>query len=77
MRDTTADGTNAPPYEHSPSTGWRETAEIMHAIAGLGRCDVLGCDRDADPVRVMDTDDALRESVRCSIHAKDFLEVSS
>ncbi|WP_155118426.1 hypothetical protein [Halorubrum sp. BV1] len=40
---------------------------------------VLGGDRDAEPVRVVDdtvNTDAVREGVRCSDHAKDFLEVS-
>lgn len=67
--------------EASPSAGWRETAALMHVTAGLGECDVLGCDRDAKPVRVVDDDaetgDVLREGVRCSDHLKDFLEVSS
>ena len=43
-------------------------------------CDILGCDRDAEPVRVIDDaadTDTVREGVRCSDHAKDFLEVSS
>lgn len=69
--------------EPSPSAGWRETAALMHAGAGAGleECDVPRCDRNGEPVRVADdtedTDDALREGVRCSTHAKDFLEVSS
>jgi hypothetical protein len=70
-----------PSPEASPSAGWRETAELMHVTAGLEECDVLGCNRDADPVRVVDGDadtgDVLREGVRCSDHAKDLLEVSS
>jgi len=53
----------------------------MHVTAGLEECDILGCDRDAEPVRVIDaaadTDAVLREGVRCSDHAKHFLEVSS
>jgi len=72
-----------PTPEASPSAGWRETAALMHVAAGLEECDVLGCDRDGAPVRVVDadpgadTDDARSEGVRCSDHAKDFLEVSS
>ena len=70
-----------PTPEASPSAGWRETAALMHVTAGLEECDVLGCDRDAEPVRVIDdaadTDAVLLEGVRCSDHAKDFLEVSS
>jgi hypothetical protein len=74
-----------PSPEASPSAGWRETAALMHVAAGLEECDVLGCDRDGEPVRVIDgdadpgadTDAVLREGVRCSDHAKDFLEVSS
>jgi len=71
-----------PSPEASPSAGWRETAALMHVAAGLEECDVLGCDRDGEPVQVVNdaapnTDAALREGVRCSDHAKDFLEVSS
>ena len=69
-----------PTPEASPSAGWRETAALMRVTAGLEECDVLGCDRDAEPVRVVDDDtdtDAVREGVRCSDHAKGFLEVSS
>jgi len=67
--------------EASPSAGWRETAALMHVTAGLEECDVLGCDRDAEAVRVVDGDadtgDVLREGVRCPNYVKDFLEVSS
>jgi hypothetical protein len=70
-----------PTPEASPSAGWRETAELMHVTAGLEECDTPECDRDADPVRVVDGDadtgDVLREGARCSDHAKEFLEVSS
>lgn len=70
-----------PTPEPSPSAGWRATAALMHVAAGLGKCDVPGCDRDGEPVRVSDdtaaTTDAVREGVRCSDHKKDFLEVSS
>ncbi|WP_254538943.1 hypothetical protein [Halomarina litorea] len=69
-----------PTPEASPSAGWRATAALMHVTAGLEECDVLGCDGDAEPVRVIDDavdTDAVREGVRCSDHAKDFLEVSS
>jgi hypothetical protein len=68
-----------PTPEASPSAGWRETAALMHVTAGLEECDVLGCDREGEPLEVVDgdTDDVLREGVRCSDHANDFLEVSS
>ena len=70
-----------PSPEASPSAGWRETAELMHVTAGLEECDVLGCDREGEPLEVVDagddTDDVLREGVRCSDHAKDLLEVTS
>jgi hypothetical protein len=70
-----------PSPEASPSAGWRATAELMHVTAGLEECDVLGCDREGEPLEVVDagddTDDVLREGVRCSDHAKHFLEVSS
>ena len=70
-----------PTPEASPSAGWRETAELMHVTAGLEECDVLGCDREGEPLEVVaagdDTDDVLREGVRCSDHANDFLEVTS
>ena len=74
-----------PTPEPSPSAGWRATAALMHVTAGREECDVLGCDRGGEPLEVVDggadhgadTDDVLRECVRCSDHAKDFLEVSS
>ena len=69
-----------PTPEASPSAGWRATAALMHVTAGLEECDILGCDRDAEPVRVIDDaadTDTVREGVRCSDHANDFLEVSS
>ena len=53
----------------------------MHVTAGLEECDILGCDREGEPLEVVDGDvdtgDVLREGVRCSDHAKDLLEVSS
>lgn len=64
--------------ESSPSTGWKETAWINHVTPGRGDCDALECDRDADPVRVVDSTGAIvREGERCSGHAKHFLEVST
>ena len=69
-----------PSPEASPSAGWRETAELMHVTAGLEECNVLGCERDAEPVRVIDdaaNTDTVREGVRCSDHAKHLLEVTS
>ena len=63
--------------ESSPSAGWRETAASMHTVPGLGR----RADREGEPLEVVDADDdtdaVLREGVRCSDHAKDFLEVTS
>jgi hypothetical protein len=72
--------TDRPTPEPSPSAGWRETAALMHVTAGREECDVLGCDREGEPLEVVDGDtdtDAVREGVRCSDHAKGFLEVSS
>jgi len=70
-----------PTPEASPSAGWRETAALMHVTAGREECDVLGCDREGEPLEVVDgdtdADDVRREGVRCSDHAKHFLEVSS
>jgi len=66
-----------PTPEPSPSAGWRETAALMHVAAGLEECDVLECDREGEPVEVIDGDTVRREGVRCSDHAKGFLEVSS
>jgi len=68
------------PREASPSAGWRATAALMHVTAGREECNVLGCDREGEPLEVVDDDtdtDAVREGVRCSDHAKDFLEVST
>jgi hypothetical protein len=81
-RNTTDSRIDAEPTtpEASPSAGWRETAALMHVAPGLEECDVPECDRDGEPVRVVDepdTDAVLREGVRCSEHAKEFLEVSS
>lgn len=58
--------------EPSPSAGGRETAAMTHVTAGLEECD-----RDAEPVLVIDGDDVRHEGVRCSDRAKQFLEVSS
>jgi|APHM01.1.fsa_nt_gi hypothetical protein len=70
-----------PSPEASPSAGWRATAELMHVIIGLEECDVLGCDREGDPLKLVDvgadTDAVLREGVRGSDHSKGFLEVTS
>jgi len=64
--------------EPSPSAGWQETAALMHVAPGLEECGVPECDRDGEPVRVVDdTEAVVREGVRCSAHAKDFLEVTS
>ena len=65
-------------YERSPSTGPEEVATILGALAGADHtptCD--RCDRDAEPIVVLDGDTPTRISVRCSVHAKDFLEVSA
>lgn len=65
-------------YEPSPSTGCEEVAAILDARAGADHTQTCEqCDRDADPVVVLDGETPRRISVRCSIHAKDFLEVSS
>ena len=67
--------------EPSPSAGWRETAALMHVTAGLEECDVPECDREGEALQVVDgaedADTVVREGVRCSAHAKDFLEVTS
>jgi len=81
MYDTDVnDGRTADDYprERSPSTGAEETAEVMGVEYGLGtpECDAPDCDRDAEPIVVITAEHA-RESVRCSTHAKDFLEVST
>ena len=54
----------------------------MHVTAGTSpaECDVAGCDRAGEAVRVVaddDTDTVEREENRCPTHAKTFLEVSS
>jgi hypothetical protein len=51
----------------------------MHVTAGLQECDALGCDREGDPLEVVDgdTDDVRREGVRCSDDKMDFMEVST
>lgn len=65
--------------EPSPSTGWRETAAIMHAGTGAEKCDRPECDQTGEPVQMIapgpDTVDVLREEVQCSRHAEAFLEV--
>lgn len=77
-QDTNRRIADRPTPEPSPSAGWRATAAIMHVTAGLEKCVVLGCDRDRESPEVVDeTGDVRREDVRCSDHAKDFLEVSS
>jgi len=84
MYDTTQNGRIDPDhYEPSPSTGHAELTRILGATAGADHtpeCDAVDCDRDAEPVTVVDDDgptENVRESVRCSTHAKDFLEVST
>ena len=81
MYDTNADdGRNADDYprESSPSTGAEELTDVMGVEYGLGtpECDAPECDRAGEPVVVV-TPEHARESVRCSTHAKEFLEVST
>jgi len=68
-------------YEPSPSTDWRATTRILAATPGADHtleCDAVECDRTGDPVTVVDaaTGD-VRRGVRCTDHAKHFLEVST
>lgn len=67
--------TDRPTPEPSPSAGWRETAALMHAPAGLKECDAPDCDRVGHPVTIMGADRA--PSVRCRVHSRDYFEVSS
>lgn len=66
-------------YERSPSTGAEETAGILSARDGYDHdpptCD--RCDRDGEPIAVFDETRVRRAGVRCSVHAKDFLEIST
>lgn len=65
-------------YEASPSTGSEEVATILDALDGYDHsppCEE--CNRDGEPIVVLDGDTPTRISVRCSIHAKGFLEVSA
>ena len=65
-------------YERSPSTGPEETARILGATDGYDHaptCDE--CDRDGERIVILDGETPTRISVRCSVHAKDFLEVSA
>ncbi|MFC6616334.1 hypothetical protein ACFQAS_15645 [Halopenitus salinus] len=64
-------------YEESPSTGAEETARINHARDGYDHtptCET--CDREGEPIVICDPEHVRKVSVRCSVHAKDFLEVS-
>ena len=74
------DGRNGDDYprEPSPSTGYKETADVMDAVAGADHtptCET--CDREGEPIVIQDGEDVREVSVRCSVHAKDFLEVSA
>lgn len=68
-------------HEASPSTGWRETAEILdvpdaHAVEPVDAyaCGALGCHADED-LRRVDCDG--RERVLCPDHARDFLDTDA
>lgn len=62
-------------HEFCPGPG---AADDEGADLPCWECDAPECDREGDPVRVVDdTDDVLREGVRCPGHAKDFLGVAS
>jgi hypothetical protein len=66
------------PREPSPSTGYKETADLMDAVDGMAHtptCET--CDREGEPIVIQDGEDVREVSVRCSVHAKDFLEVSA
>ena len=68
-------------YERSPSTGYDELTRVLDATPGADHtpeCDAAGCSRDAEPVTIVDaaSGDA-RQAVRCTDHAKPFLEVTS
>lgn len=81
MYDTTrTDGRIADDYprESSPSTGYKETAAVMDAVDGsdhTSTCET--CDREGEPIVIRDGEDVRRVGVRCSVHAKGFLEVSA
>lgn len=65
--------------EPSPSTGPEETAIILDAVEGQSHtvdCSAPDCDRDGEELAVI-TDEDVKRGVRCRIHAKDFLGVSS
>lgn len=68
-----------PTPEPSPSAGWRETAALMHVTPGLEECYVHGCDREGEPLEVVDgdTEDIRREDVRSSDHGKRIMEAST
>lgn len=77
----TADRIDPDHYEPSPSTGYAEVTRVLDALAGADHtpeCDAVGCSRDAEPVTIVDaaSGDA-RQAVRCTDHAKPFLEVTS
>ena len=78
-RDTTPTGRiDTDHYERSPSTGAEETARILGALAGADHtpsCEK--CDRDGDPMVILDGDTLTRVSVRCSVHEKGSLGVTS
>lgn len=68
--------------EPSPSAGHRDVVDVLDATAGADHtrtCDVLECDRDADPIAVVDlaTDEIIRRGVLCRDHARDVLGVST
>lgn len=68
--------------EPSPSAGHRDVADVLDATDGADHsrtCDVLECDRDADPIAVVDLDAAeiIRRGVLCRDHARDVLGVST
>lgn len=51
----------------------------MHVTPGLEEGDVHGCDREGEPLEVVDgdTEDVRREDVRSSDHEKDIMEAST
>ena len=51
----------------------------MHVDPGLEECNVPECDRKGEALQVVDgaENTVVREGVRCSAHAKEFLEVTS
>lgn len=65
-------------YERSPSTGPEETTVVLDARDGYDHTPTcVECGRDGEPIVVFDGDTPRRISVRCSFHAKNFLEVST